>query len=160
MNKIKTAFLASLLVMSNHTMAESPPASAVGSNLPENVRELLKQEMNAILGASKQILEALIQGEDDVVAMKAKAIHDSFILKQAMTEADRQALMRVVSDAFVEKDRAFHAMAGELSQAAGEGRREQQLILFRQMTKACIECHAAHATDRFPQLQTKGLGDN
>ncbi|MCW8828831.1 MAG: hypothetical protein OQK94_07245 [Gammaproteobacteria bacterium] len=121
--------------------------------MPENVRGLLKQEMVAVLGASKNILEALVQGQDDIVASNAKAIHDSFILKQAMTDADRQALMSVVSDAFVEKDRGFHGLAGSLSQAAKDGDREQQFMLFQQMTEACMECHAAHATDRFPQMQ-------
>lgn len=153
MNRLGTLLLVVLFFLSAPAPAERPGDSAVGSNLPENVRELLKQEMVAVLEASKSILEALVQGRDDVVADKARAIHDSFILKQAMTDADRQALMSVVPDAFVEKDRAFHALAGSLSQAAAEGDREQQFMLFQQMTEACLECHAAHATDRFPPLQ-------
>lgn len=153
MNKVGMMVLATLLALSAPAEAEKPSASAVGSNLPENVRDLLRQEMAAVLGASKNILEALVQGQDEIVASNAKAIHDSFILKQAMTEADRKALMRVVSDAFVEKDRNFHALAGSLSQAASEGDRDQQVMLFQQMTEACMECHAAHAMDRFPQLQ-------
>ena len=153
MNRIGMLVSATLLVLSVPALAMKPSASAVGSNLPENVRELLKQEMVSVLGASKNILEALVQGQDDIVASNAKAIHDSFILKQAMTDADRQALMSVVSEAFVEKDRDFHALAGSLSQAAADGDREQQFILFHQMTESCMECHAAHAKDRFPQLQ-------
>jgi len=153
MNKIGMFVLAVLLILSAPVLAEKPSASAVGSNLPENVRDLLRQEMAAVLGASKKILEALVQGQDEIVASNASAIHDSFIMKQAMTDADRKALMRVVSDAFVEKDRNFHALAGSLAQAAADGDRDQQFMLFQQMTEACMECHAAHATDRFPQLQ-------
>lgn len=153
MNKLGSFVVAIQLVLSTPLLAESPSDSAVGSNLPENVRALLKQEMVAVLDASKNILQALIQGQDDIVASNAQAIHDSFILKQAMTDADRKALMSVASDAFVEKDRKFHALAGSLSKAAADGDREQQIQIFQKMTKACMECHAAHATDRFPQLQ-------
>src|SRR5690606_21862493 len=59
---------------------------AVGSQLPPKFRVLIIKEMLAVLDASKQILEALVRGQDDVVARNAQGIYDSFVLAQDMTE--------------------------------------------------------------------------
>ncbi|HKJ95364.1 MAG TPA: cytochrome c [Gammaproteobacteria bacterium] len=121
----------------------------VGPNLPPRLRGLLVQEMTAILGASKDIVEALVRGRDEVVAEKAQSIHDSFILKQKMTQADREALKEAAPAAFVQRDRAFHELTGRLAQAAREGSRDRTHALFAQMINACTACHARYATDRF-----------
>lgn len=125
-------------------------AEPVGPRLPERVRGLLVQEMNAVLGASHQILDALVRGQDEVVAARAQAIHDSFILKQQMTEADRQALMAAVPPEFVERDRAFHELSGNLARAARDGDAARQRELFGAMIDACAGCHGRYAPDRFP----------
>jgi len=49
------------------------PASsgeAVGSALPPRIKSFLRREMNAILTASQTILEALVQGNDRIVARR------------------------------------------------------------------------------------------
>lgn len=125
----------------------------VGPQLPERVRGLLLQEMNAILGASQEILAALVRGEDQRVAEQAQAIHDSFILEQQMTDADRQALMAAVPSEFVERDRAFHRLTGRLAQAARDGDEARQRELFDRMIEACTACHRRYAHDRFPGLR-------
>ena len=136
------------------TTAGSPPATEpVGPKLPDHVRSLLRQEMIAILGASQSILDALVRGQHDRVAEKAQAIHDSFILQQEMTQADRKALMEAVPKAFVERDRAFHALTGQLAEAARERDAERERTLFGRMIDACAECHARYAHDRFPGLR-------
>lgn len=127
-------------------------ASPVGPQLPERVRGLLLQEMNAILGASQEILDALVRGEDQRVAEQAQAIHDSFILKQQMTEADRRALMAAVPPEFVELDRAFHELSGKLARAGREGDDARQRALFGRLLDACAGCHRRYAQDRFPGL--------
>jgi hypothetical protein len=108
--------------------------------------------MMAVLDASKQILEALVRGQDDLVARNAQGIHDSFILEQRMSDADRRALHDSLPHAFIERDHAFHELSGRLAEAARAGHRPEQRRIFTEMLNACVACHAAHATDRFPNL--------
>lgn len=136
-----------------HAGAPVEPAEPVGPKLPERVRGLLLQEMIAIQQASEEILDALVRGRDAVVAEKAQGIHDSFILKQEMTESDRKALMEAVPEEFVKRDRAFHELTGELAKAGREGDGARQRELFGEMIDACTACHARYAHDRFPGLR-------
>ena len=124
----------------------------VGAQMSPRLRGMLIQEMMALLDASKQILEALIRGQDDVVARNAQSIHDSFILEQAMSDADRQAFHDSVPHAFIERDQAFHQLSERLAEAARAGDQPEQRKFFAEMLNACAGCHAAHATDRFPNL--------
>lgn len=146
-----TAALAAALILAGSAPATAENGSApVGPKLPPKVRGLLLQEMNAVLGATHEILDALVRGEDSVVAEKAQAIHDSFILKQEMTAADRKALKKAVPPAFVERDRAFHELTGRLADAGRKGDAARQRELFADMVDACAACHARYATNRFP----------
>ena len=120
--------------------------------MPPKLRGLLIQEMSALLDASKQILDALMRGQNDVVARNAQAIHDSFILEQGMSDADRQAFHDSVPHAFIERDQALHDLSERLANAARAGDQPLQRKLFTEMLDACVGCHAAHATDRFPNL--------
>jgi hypothetical protein len=134
-----------------HAVSEASDR-AVGSRLPPKLRGLLIQEMRALLDASKQILDALVRGQDDLVARNAQGIHDSFILEQGMSDADRQAFHDSVPHAFIERDEAFHGLSERLAEAARAGDGPRQRQLFTEMLGACVACHAAHATDRFPGL--------
>lgn len=129
-----------------------PNERAAGLALPPNLRALLIEEMLAVLEASENILDALVRGQDERVAENAQAIHDSFILEQRMTDADREALHAAVPHAFIERDEAFHELSAELAEAARQGDRPRQVELFGQLIEACVDCHAAHATNRFPEL--------
>lgn len=136
--------------------AADPADSNVASKLPAHIRQLLIQEMNAVLDASKKILDALVRGQDAVVAENAQAIHDSFILRQQMSPEDKQALLDAVPEAFVERDRAFHEVSERLAEAAREKDAARQLQLFNDMVGACVECHSRHAAGRFPALSEPG----
>ncbi len=136
---------------SAHDVSEAADR-AVGSHLPPKFRALLIQEMLAVTGASKQILEALVRGQDDVVARNAEGIRDSFVLEQEMTDGDRQALHDALPRAFIERDQAFHALSERLAAAAHAGDQSRQREVFTEMLNACVVCHTAHATDRFPNL--------
>jgi hypothetical protein len=127
-------------------------AEPVGPQLPERVRGLLLEEMAALLGAAQQILDALVRGDDEVVAEQAQAMHDSFILAQKMTDADRQALLAAVPPAFVNRDQAFHELAASLAAAGRAGDAARQRTLFASMIDACADCHARHASNLFPGL--------
>lgn len=150
MSRIKLLAMALLISCSQAVDAGGEPGSDVGTSLPPRVRGLLIQEMQAILGATKAILDALVRGEDVIVADNARAIHDSFIMKQEMTEADREALIDTVPPGFLERDRQFHELSARLAGAARRGDKPQQAALFADMLDACTGCHARFARGRFP----------
>lgn len=145
--------LCALLFVSTVSPAAMADETAVGSALPTNVRVLLIQEMLAVLDASKKIFEALVRGQDEVVAKNAQSIHDSFIMAQKMTDADMQALLAAAPKAFLERDEAFHALSARLADAARKGDKNLQRKLYHELVDACVACHTAHATDRFPELR-------
>ncbi|MFX0541004.1 cytochrome c [Roseovarius sp. S4756] len=127
-------------------------ATPVSPDLTPKLRDLLRKEMLSIEQASKDILSALIAGDDARVASLAQQIHDSFILQQSMTPEDKQDLMAAVPEDFVAQDRAFHQLSADLAQAGRDGDRDAQHAEFGRMIEACTACHAAYATDRFPLL--------
>lgn len=136
----------------------SLPVSAredIGSKLPPDVRVLLIQEMVAILGSTQTIIDAMVRGEDRVVAQEAQRIHDSFILAQEMTEEQHDALVNAASAEFLAKDEAFHKMGASLATAAQAGDKAEQQEIFSQMLNACVACHTEHAAERFPGFHTK-----
>lgn len=130
-----------------------PAEQSIGSRLPPSVRGLLIEEMNAVLRATHTILEAIVRGQHQVVEEQAMLIHDSFILEQQMTPEDRAALREAATPLFIERDEAFHALSERLAEAARRRDHPEQRAVFAQMLDACAACHAAHAADRFPDLQ-------
>jgi len=149
------AILTMVLVLAtalSPSVATESADSAVGSQLPPRVRGLLVQEMSAVLDATKSILDAMVRGQDDGVATNAQAIHDSFIMEQSMTAADRQALLDTVPQAFLERDQAFHGISARLAQAARDGDKQGQMMLFKELINACTDCHSRYASDRFPDF--------
>jgi cytochrome c556 len=127
-------------------------AEPVGPELTPKLDRLLRQEMRAIDKAMTAIFSAIVTGDHGKVADQAQRIHDSFILKQNLTAADRSDLQRAVPKAFVELDQAFHADAGALAKAARARDAARELALFQDITRACLTCHSRYATDRFPGL--------
>lgn len=144
--------LLALALMGGPSLAQESPGAddAIGPKLPPNVRAMLLEEMGAVLGASQQILDALVRGEDAIVAEEAQAIHDSFILEQQMTDADMQALLAAAPPEFVELDGAFHQLAADLADAARAGEQARQRELFGEVVEACAVCHARYAANLFP----------
>lgn len=127
----------------------------IGSKLPADVRILLIQEMVAILGATQTITDAMVRGEDRIVAEEAQRIHDSFILAQELTDEQHEALVGAASEEFLTKDEAFHEMSATLAEAARAGNKPQQREIFSQMLDACVACHTEHAAKRFPGFAAK-----
>jgi hypothetical protein len=146
-SKIGSAPAALLLLVAGAALAEP-----VGPNLTPKLQDLLRQEMASVLVASQDILGALATGDHAAVAERAQQIHDSFILRQSLTEQDKQDLMAAVPPEFVELDRSFHETAAALAVAARAKDVRQELITFARMTEACVACHGRFASDRFPGL--------
>lgn len=139
-------------VFASGVSATAQDVKPVSPDLTPKLQELLRNEMLSVEDASRQILSALIAGEDARVAELAQQIHDSFILQQSMTPQDRKDLMAAVPEDFVTRDRAFHALAAALAEAGRDGDRARQHEEFGRMIEACTACHALYATDRFAKL--------
>lgn len=122
----------------------------VWPKLTPKLQELLRKEMLSINDASQDILAALVAGDDARVAELAQQIHDSFILRQSMTEQDKADLKAAVPEGFIRMDRRFHEISAELARAARAADRSRQHEQFSRMIEACSACHAKYATDRFP----------
>lgn len=149
--------LSAMLAMAAFAVAGTKQTTPinVGAELPSKLRVLLIQEMQAIDKASQQIHSAIVQGHHDVVAEKAQAIHDSFIMAQQMTPADESALLAAVPKAFLTRDEELHELSAKLAQAGRAHDTARQMQLFSEMTKGCTACHKAYATARFPGLDSK-----
>lgn len=152
---MKKTWVVGLSLIGLVTVMPAQGAQPVGPQLTPKLIKLLRQEMQQVLAAHQQILGAMVIGDHATVAQKAQQIHDSFILKQSLTEQDREDLMAAVPLQFVELDRAFHDLAKNLAEAAGRGDHHEEVIYFNQMTGKCLECHSRFATDRFPGLAKK-----
>lgn len=146
-------------VLHAESESENDKVNAVGSQLPNHIRSLLIEEMQAITTSMDVIFRALIAGEHDQVASQAQAIHDSFIMAQKMTEEDRIILKETLPGEFVERDQAFHHLSAELAEAARHKDQAKQVKLYQDMQKACLACHQNHALDRFPNLKPASTGE-
>jgi hypothetical protein len=138
--------------MATEQQVGSKEVSPVSPKLTPKLQGLLRQEMLSIDAASKEILSALVAGEDQRVTELAQQIHDSFILAQSMTAEDKKELLGAVPEGFVTRDRAFHRIAAALAKAGREGDHAEQQVEFSRMIDACYSCHTLYATDRFPDL--------
>ena len=131
--------------------AAEPPAIATAELSPET-RSLLIEEMRALASAMGVIHQAIVTGNHETVGQEAQKIMDSFVLAQSLTADQRHELHTRLPAPFVAADSAFHELAGRLSQAGGDHDPGLQRYWFEEMTRACQDCHATFAAERFPGL--------
>lgn len=147
---LRTLILATCIVFGGMALAQG--AEPVSPKLTPKLRDLLRKEMLSIDDASREILAALVRGDDARIAELAQQIHDSFILRQSMTSEDKADLMKAVPDGFVQQDRQLHEIAAALAAAARSGDNAEQHEQFGQMIRQCSACHSRYARDRFPRF--------
>lgn len=140
-----------LLLASGWASAAEP----VGPKLTPRLKELLTEEMQLIGSASAEIHQAIVVGDHATVADLGRKIHESFIIKQALTDQDKTDLMAAVPPEFIALDGAFHGAAAKLAEAAEAQDVAQELAVFAEMTETCVACHGTYASDRFPTLATE-----
>ena len=87
--------LAAAAVLGAATMS-SQADEPVGPRLTPKLRDTLREEMRQVLGASQDILAALVAGDHVTVAERAQNIHDSFILEQSLSEQDLRDLKQAM----------------------------------------------------------------
>ncbi len=127
---------------------QAPTAGTVA--LSPGLAALLSEEMRAIEEGLGVLMPAVAAGDWPLVAQTAEKIEKSYILAQRLTAEQLEELERVLPPRFRALDSAFHGSAGKLARAARE--RDAELAVFHsyKLMEACVECHAAFASTRFP----------
>jgi len=148
--------VAMIFALSTAAYAEDP----VGTKLTPRLKDLLANEMQQVAQATADLSLAIASGDHETVMTVGMAVHNSFILKQSLTDQDKKDLMGAVPPEFIALDRRFHVLAGKLAHAAEAHDSELQAVYYAKMLESCIAYHSHFATDKFPGLGADGAGEN
>jgi hypothetical protein len=124
--------------------------------LSPSLLALLNQEMGLIQQGIMDMVPAIAAGEWGKVSALGQKIKVSFILKQKLTDAQKEELHRVLPQQFIEMDMDFHKSAGMLAHAAEMKNADVVNFYFYKMNAACVSCHSKYAAERFPGLVKGG----
>ncbi len=153
--------LSSLSVVADEGRAGVSASGVSGVEaLPSELRALIKSEMNALDKGFKSLFTAYYSGDTQEVVAIAKEIQASFVLKQALSQAQKKTLHAVLPADFLHKDKEFHYFAGMLAHTAEMGKDELVGFYFSKLADACTQCHAKHATHRFNFSQNTKVKDH
>jgi cytochrome c556 len=117
--------------------------------LSKDTRALLADEMKHIEKGMQHIFSAIVKGEYEEISKTATDIHNSFIFTQSLTETQRAELKTNLPQGFMDLDRAFHATAAKLSEAAEFEDKTAVEENFSKMTGLCVQCHSTYAQQQF-----------
>ncbi len=131
---------------------EPEPIAGHEIRLSPELGQLLAREMIAIQSGMQALVPAIAAGEWGEVAEIGQRIHDSYILKQELSEAQSEELHHALPQAFKELDHSFHHSAGMLAHAAENKNADVVNFYFFKLNQGCVACHAKYATRRFPGL--------
>ena len=132
------------------------PLPTQGVQLSTDLLALLNTEMGLIQAGMMDMVPAIAAGEWGKVAAIAQKIKASFILKQKLTDAQKEELHQVLPQQFIEMDMDFHKSAGMLAHAAEMKNADVVNFYFYKMNAACVSCHGKYAAGRFPGLANDG----
>jgi hypothetical protein len=149
LNQAASTLVITALTTMNVVAAEPSDGLATAALSTET---LLVQEMQAITEAMGRIHAAVVTGDHATVVEEARDIHDSFVLAQKLTNAQRTEISATLPAAFVAADRAFHGLAEKLMHAGEQSDPGLERFWLQEMTRACQACHKEHASARFPGL--------
>lgn len=156
--RLRATALVSLFALAS--LAPGLAAEPVGPELTPKLRSLLIKEMVQIEQAMQAIFSAIVRGQHATIAEKGQAIHDSFILKQSLTEEDRQDLKAAVPAEFLQMDAHLHELSASLAEAGRSEDTLQQIELFGRMADTCVACHSTYTADRFPGLEAPAVPED
>ncbi|KPK38492.1 MAG: hypothetical protein AMJ69_08310 [Gammaproteobacteria bacterium SG8_47] len=155
--KSALAFIAAVCLVPVMTSAqqaahdESPDAGRELELTPE-LGQMLVQEMQALEDAVMALIPAISSGNWERIAAIGRNIHDSHIMRQALSDAQIEALHQSLPARFQELDHALHHSACQLSQAARKHNIDTVLFYFYKLNEGCVACHSRYARQRFPDL--------
>lgn len=149
-------FLAAALLCGLPVQAGEEPHDAAApagvESLSAPLREALSAEMVALQGGMMAVIPAVVAGHWEEVARIGARMRDSYIMKQALTDAQLQELHDALPASFLELDARFHYFAGMLSHVAEARKPELVGYYLGAMTETCVACHSRHARAKFPAL--------
>jgi hypothetical protein len=146
--------LAVSLLACNAFAQDHPVDAAQGvESLSAPLREALTAEMIALQNGLAAVVPALVAGHWDEVARIGRQMRDSYILRQALSQAQLSELQQALPPSFLELDERFHYLAGMLSHAAEAKKPELVGFYLGSLAETCVNCHARHARAKFPAFR-------
>lgn len=121
--------------------------------LSEDIQKLLTEEMKAIQKGMQEIIPALVSGNWKALQSTGNKIHDSYIMKKALTSEQKHELHAKLPTSFKTLDHDLHHTAGQLAKAAMSHDAQLVSFYYYKMTESCVACHTSFASSRFPELK-------
>ena len=153
---LRPVFLALLLPAlcqgGEDTHRQAGEAQSVIAGLSPELQQLFSREMLELQNAMMAMLPLYVAGKLDDIATIAAQMDSSYVLKQNLSESQMHELHETLPDAFIEQDQQFHYLASMLEHVAKAGKTELVGFYISKMGEACVGCHTAYATNRFPGL--------
>lgn len=135
--------------------AQAKDPQPITPKLTPRLHELLTEEMRSIRQAVNEIIDAMVSGDNALVAKKGDQIFDGFILRQSLTDKDRKDLEKAVPPEFFDLDHEFHVMGMKLALAAANRDLDLQQYYLGKMIATCAQCHSKYVSDKFPLFQRR-----
>jgi hypothetical protein len=127
-------------------------AQSVIAPLSPELQQLFSREMLELQNAMMAMLPLYVAGKLDDIATIAARMESSYVLKKNLSGSQMHELHAKLPAAFIEQDQQFHYLAGMLEHVAKAGKTELVGFYISKMGEACVACHTAYATSRFPEL--------
>lgn len=152
---LATVSLAAVCICYWTVSAQQPAASSDEIHLSQDLRTLLQAEMSEIAAASQSIVTAYVSGDWKAIQHISEQIRDSYVMKQSISDAQKQELQDKLPKRFKQLDLEFHARANKLGLAAAAEDPELVAFHYSRLLEACATCHAAYAKTRFPAFSSE-----
>ncbi len=120
------------------------------SSLTPDLQLLFSQEMLHLRKGMNQIMEAYITGQWRDIAITAKQMENSYVLRQGLSQEQLHELHSKLPKAFLQMDEQFHYYAGMLAHVAENNKAELIGFYISKMSETCVNCHRSYATETFP----------
>lgn len=149
---ITAAWLVPVMTSAQQAPHGEDPNAGRELKLTPQLSQMLVQEMQAIQDAVMALVPAISSGNWERIAAIGRKIHDSYIMQQALSDAQIEELHQSLPARFQELDHSLHHSACQLSQAARKRNIDTVLFYFYKLNEACTACHSHYARHRFPDL--------
>ena len=118
----------------------------------KELQGVLSQEMQYIKSGMDEMLYAIITNDFQAVSKIARTIEHSYILKDKITEKQKEELKKSFPMKFFEYDMEFHESAQSLADFADFDDRKNVMESYSNLLNQCVRCHESFATFRFEKF--------
>ena len=154
-----TLFITLLFSISVSAQTLTPNAKKQGKtlDLPEDLRNLLRQEMGEVRKGMELLMFYTISAQWSEIETVGTQIKNSYIMKKSLTPEQMKQLHQALPKGFKKMDHKFHGYAGSLAEAARTKDMELVRYYLSRMQESCTACHSRFARDRFPGFSQKKM---